>query len=163
MVAILFAILKVALDEREMTFRKYMTKNIGNYFSYAFYFTLQDIAFVIAIPILNPNFSSTFNIVSFGLAVFFAVFSTIVIIWSFKRINFDDVGEKYYHYKYLFLFSADYDKFPTYDLLELPKSANQIKKYSNIRIIDMVKKIAYAFLIVNYLSSSNYSASSTQD
>lgn len=87
--AIIFGALKVALDEREMTFHKYMTKNIGNYISYAFYFTLQDIAFVIATPILNPDFSSIFNIVSFCLAIFFAIFSLIVIIWCFNRINFE--------------------------------------------------------------------------
>jgi hypothetical protein len=71
-----------------MTFQKYMSKNIGNFFSFAFYFTLQDIAFVIATPILNPNFSNTFNIVSFAIACFFALLTTIVIIWCFYRINF---------------------------------------------------------------------------
>lgn len=71
-----------------MTFYKYMSKNIGNYFSYAFYFTLQDIAFVIAIPILNPNFTTTFNIITFVLAIFFALITTIIVIWSFYRINF---------------------------------------------------------------------------
>ena len=60
-------------------------------------------------------------------------------------------------------FSADYDKFPTYDLLDLPKISNQIKRYSNIRILDMIKKIGYAFLIVSYLSSSAYSNSTAKD
>lgn len=161
--AIALGALKVALDEREMTFQKYMSKNIGNYFSYAFYFTLQDIAFVIATPILNPNFSSTFNIIAFAIAIFFAVVTTVLIIWFFYRINFEDSEEKYYHYKYLFLFSPDYDIFPTFDLLELPKSAKQIKKYGNIRVIDMIKKVAYAFLIVNYISSASYASSSTSD
>lgn len=70
-----------------MTFQKYMSKNFGNFFSFAFYFTLQDIAFVIATPILNPNFSSTFNIVAFAAAILFAVITTVVIIWCFYRIN----------------------------------------------------------------------------
>jgi hypothetical protein len=52
--------------------------------------------------------------------------------------------------------APDYDLFPTYELLDLPNSAKQIKKYSNIRIIDMIKKIGYAFLIVNYISSPFY-------
>lgn len=77
----------MALDEKEMSFQKFMSKNLANVFSFAFYFTLQDIAFVIAIPILNPNFTSTINIVSFVIAIFFAIFCTIVIIWCFYRIN----------------------------------------------------------------------------
>lgn len=63
--------LKVALDEREMTLQKYMSKNVGNYFSYAFYFTLDTIAFIIAVPILNPDLSSTLGVtICFGLAIF---------------------------------------------------------------------------------------------
>ena len=79
----------MALDEREMTLQKYMSKNVGNYFSYAFYFTLQDIAFIIAVPILNPDLSSTFGIICFGLAIFFALLTATVMIWSFCRINFE--------------------------------------------------------------------------
>jgi hypothetical protein len=40
--------------------------------------------------------------------------------------------------------------------LDLPKTAKQIKKYSNIHIIDMIKKIGYAFLMVSHLSSAAY-------
>lgn len=65
-----------------------MSKNIGNFISFAFYFTLQDIAFVIAIPILNPDFSSVFHIVSFGLAIFFALLTLVMMIWTFYKINF---------------------------------------------------------------------------
>lgn len=54
----------------------------------------------------------------------------------------------------------DYDTFPTYSLLDLPKSSKQIKKYSNLRLLDMVKKIGFSFLIVGSLANSNIS---TQD
>lgn len=63
----------------------------------------------------------------------------------------------------MFLYSPDYDLFPSYELLDLPKSAKQIKKYSNIRLLDMIKKVAYAFLIVSYLSTSAYAGSSVSD
>lgn len=90
LVAVIIGALKVALDEKEMTFHKYMSKNLGNYFSYAFYFTLQDIAFVIAVPILNPNFTSTFNIVSFAIAIFLALLTAVVMVWCFYQINFEN-------------------------------------------------------------------------
>lgn len=89
-VAVAVGALKVALDEKEMTFHKYMSKNLGNYFSYAFYFTLQDIAFIVAVPILNPNFNSTYNIVSFAIAVFLALASTLALVWCFYQINFEN-------------------------------------------------------------------------
>ncbi len=57
----------------------------------------------------------------------------------------------------------DYDIFPTYDLLDLPKTVNQIKRYGNLRIVDMIKKIAYAFLIVSYISSSEYASATAKD
>ena len=53
--------------------------------------------------------------------------------------------------------------FPTYNLLDLPKKSKQIKRYSNIRIIDMVKKVAYAFLIMGYLSNPTYSSFNKND
>lgn len=77
----------MALDEKSLTFQKYMTKNIGNAFSFALYFTMQDIAFIIAIPIMNPDFSSTMKIVCFALGVFFAVVSVAYMVWCFIRIN----------------------------------------------------------------------------
>lgn len=73
-----------------MTLQKYLSKNVGNYVSYGYYFTLQDIAFIIAIPILNPDFSSTFGIISFALAIFFALLTAFVMMWCFYRINFED-------------------------------------------------------------------------
>lgn len=90
LVAVIMGALKVALDEKEMTFHKYMSKNLGNYFSYAFYFTLQDIAFIVAVPILNPNFNSTFSIVSFAIAVFLALASAVALVWCFHQINFEN-------------------------------------------------------------------------
>lgn len=65
-----------------------MSKNIGNFIAFAFYFTLQDIAFVIAIPILNPNFDNLYTIVSFGLAIFFALLTILMMMWTFYKINF---------------------------------------------------------------------------
>ena len=45
----------------------------------------------------------------------------------------------------------------------MPQFSNQLKKYSNLRIIDMVKKIAYSFLIVAYLTDPAYSTASYLD
>lgn len=112
---------------------------------------------------MNPTFSSTLMIVSFGLAIFFAVATVAYLVWSFYRINYEDSEQKYYHYKYFFLFSADYDLFPTYSLLDLPAKSKQIKRYSNIRILDMIKKVAFAFLIVGYLSNPVYSSFNSND
>ena len=53
--------------------------------------------------------------------------------------------------------------FPTYSLLDLPKSSKQIKKYSNLRIWDMVKKIGYSFLVVGYLTANQFSDASVSD
>lgn len=65
-----------------------MSKNIGNIFSYAFYFTLQDIAFVVAAALLNPDFSSALSIVGFCLGVVFVLLTLLYMSWCFYRINF---------------------------------------------------------------------------
>jgi hypothetical protein len=51
----------------------------------------------------------------------------------------------------MFLFSLDYDLFPTYELTNLPNKAKKVNRYSNIRMIDIVKKSAYSFIIVSFL------------
>lgn len=115
----LVGIIKVALSEAELTFAKFMEMNIANTLIYGFYFTLQDLSFFVAVSLLDPSlFGSTNEIVCFGLAIFFAIVIIAFIIYSFYRINFtqDDPSEKLYRYKYMFLFSADYDLFPTYNL-----------------------------------------------
>lgn len=57
----------------------------------------------------------------------------------------------------MFLFSLDYDLFPTYELTNLPVQVKKINKYSNIRIIDFLKKMAYSFIIVSFLYDSTAS------
>ena len=96
-----------------------------------------------------------------GLAIFFALAILLIMVWSFTIINFPSETEKYHHYQYFFLNALDYHLFPTYSLLDLPKHSLQIRKYSNLRLLDMAKKIGYSFLIAAYLSSSKYTYAST--
>ena len=159
--SILFGVVRSALDEKNMTFEKYMKANIGNLVSFAFYYTLQDTSFVAATVLLNPSFSSKTHIIGFGVGLFFVVLIIAMMAWSFNIINYPT--HKYHHYKYFFLSALDYDHFPTYSLLDLPKSSKQIKKYSNLRIVDMIKKIGFSFLMVGFLSSSRFAAYSTAD
>lgn len=105
--------IKVLMSDREISYFKYLEKNIGNIGSFAFYFTLQDIGFAIAVPFLNPNFSTIMGIISFVIAVVMAVLTVAVMVWMFYRINYED-DEKYYNHRYIFLLSADYDLFPVF-------------------------------------------------
>ena len=149
------ALLKILLSETEITMRNFMRANFGNAMTYAFYFTLQDTSFFIAVSLTTSNFtSSNDTIVCFIVALVLSVIILIGMLYCFHRINFFDPEIKLFPYHYLFLLSADYDLFPTYNLTDIPSSSKQISKYSNIRLIDMIKKIAYAFLIVSFLNSS---------
>ena len=153
----LVGIIKVAVSDASLTFAKFMEMNIANTLIYGFYFTLQDLSFFVAVSLLDPSlFGSTNEIVCFCLAIFFAIVIIVFIIYSFYRINFtqDDPSEKLYRYKYMFLSAVDYDMFPTYNLTEIPTTSKQIHKYSNLRVIDMIKKVIYSFLIVNFLTST---------
>lgn len=80
----------------------------------------------------------------------------IGLVWCFYRINYIDVEEPYYNYKYLFLLSADYDFFPTYSLLDMPRSLKKTNRYSNLHIVSMIKKLSFAFLMIDYLSNPLY-------
>ena len=82
--------IKSALDEKGMTFEKYMKMNIGNVISYAFYFTLQDASLVVATALLNPSFSSALKAVSTAGGIFFALIILLYILWAFNIINFPD-------------------------------------------------------------------------
>jgi hypothetical protein len=89
-------LLKVALEEQMLTFEKYITRNIAQTCEVAFYFTLQDIAFVIAIPITNPAYHSTTEIASLLVAVVFIVLAVGFMVWSFYKINYPSPGERYH-------------------------------------------------------------------
>ena len=89
-IAIILGVIRSALDDKNMTFEKYMRMNIGNIFSYTFYYTLQDTSFIVATVLLNPTFTDTLHFVSFGLGIFFALFIIVVMCWCFSIINFPD-------------------------------------------------------------------------
>ena len=131
---------------------------ISNTITYAFYFTLQDLSFFIAVAVLNPTYNVAANeIICFSLGVIFCLLILIYLWYSFYVINFKDEEKKLYNYKHFFLLAIDYDLFPTYNLTEIPTTAKQIHRYSNLRIFDMIKKIIYSFLIVHFLNSGrNY-------
>jgi hypothetical protein len=89
-VCVLLGFLKVALDEKTLTFSKYMNKNFVNVCSFAYYFTLQDIAFVIAIPLMNPNLTNLHNIISFALGIVFSLITIAYMVWIFYLINYQN-------------------------------------------------------------------------
>lgn len=49
----------------------------------------------------------------------------------------------------------DYDLYQTYELTTLPEREKKIYRYSNLRLIEVFKKVAYAFLVVNSLYTQN--------
>ena len=51
----------------------------------------------------------------------------------------------------MFMLALDYDLFQTYELTNLPQQEKKIYRYSNLRVMDVFKKVAYSFLIVNSL------------
>lgn len=53
----------------------------------------------------------------------------------------------------MFMLALDYDLFQTYELTSLPEREKRIHRYSNLRLIDVCKKVAFAFLMVNSLYS----------
>lgn len=55
----------------------------------------------------------------------------------------------------MFLYRMDYDLFQTFSLTNLPEHEKKIHRYSNLVMIDLLKKIGYAFLIASYLYKSN--------
>ncbi len=55
----------------------------------------------------------------------------------------------------MFLYRMDYDLFQTYSLTNLPQRQKKIHRYSNIAILDILRKIGYAFLIVSFISNTN--------
>lgn len=55
----------------------------------------------------------------------------------------------------MFLLALDYDLFQTYELTTLPEKEKKIYRYSNLRLIEVFKKVAFPFLIVNSLFIPN--------
>ncbi len=51
----------------------------------------------------------------------------------------------------MFMLALDYDLFQSYELTNLPQQEKKIYRYSNLRVMDVFKKVAYAFLIANSL------------
>ena len=89
-IIVFLAIIKVVLSDVDLTFVKFMKMNITNTLTYAFYFTLQDLSFFVAVSLLNPTFSSTTNeIVCFSLAIGLGILIVIYITYCFYRINFN--------------------------------------------------------------------------
>ena len=52
------------------------------------------------------------------------------------------------------MYRMDYDLFNTYSLTHLPETQKKIFRYSNLALIDILRKIGYSFLIISYLYSS---------
>ena len=65
--------------------------------------------------------------------------------------------DKLYQYEMMFLYRMDYDMFQTYELTKLPQKEKKIHRYSNLSMIEYVRKIGYAFLICSYLYKTNTS------
>ena len=51
----------------------------------------------------------------------------------------------------MFLHRMDYDLFQTYELTQLPKKEKKMRRYSNLAVVDIIRKIGYAFLVCSYL------------
>lgn len=134
-----------------------MSKNIGNAMAIALDITIQDISFYCASVYYNVSFSNTMNIVFFIIAMVLTILMAVMLLWQFSVINHkyeDNKQDDLYQYQMMFMYRMDYDLFQTYTLTNLPKHEKKIHRYSNLGMIDLIKKIGYAFLIVSYLYSS---------
>ena len=127
-----------------------MRKNLSQIVWISFYVTVQDMAFILASSLQN-SFYGLFNILSFALGIIMGIFIFGMLIHGFWLINFPERGGKNYQYQHMFLLCYDYDLFPTYELLDLPRRQKQLGRYSNLRIVAVVMKVAYSFLIVGYI------------
>ena len=76
--------------------------------------------------------------------------------WGFYIINFVPDDYKYHQYQHMFLLCYYYDLYPAYELTRLPSSPKKIHKFSNLRLLGVVMKVAYAFFIVGFLNLNEY-------
>jgi hypothetical protein len=51
----------------------------------------------------------------------------------------------------MFMYRMDYDLFQTYELTSLPEREKKIHRYSNLAVLEVIRKIGYAFLLCSYL------------
>ena len=51
----------------------------------------------------------------------------------------------------MFLYRMDYDLFLTYELTNIPKRKKKTERYSNLALMEFIRKIGYAFLICSFL------------
>ena len=108
-------------------------------------------AFVLA-NALNPDFTNWAGIGSFSTGLLFGIAIIVLLYVGFFLVNFiPEDGSKYHQYINFFLFSYDYDMFPTYELLDVPKRKS-IFRYSNLRLLTIAFKVAYSFSIVNWMN-----------
>lgn len=56
LIGFIIATVKVALSDTSISYLKYFEKSFANIASFAFYYTIIDMGFVIAVPLLNPDF-----------------------------------------------------------------------------------------------------------
>jgi hypothetical protein len=129
---------------------------MGNAAGIALNITIQDISFYCASVYYNVSFSNTMNVIFFIIALALTIFMAAMLLWQFSVINHkyeEEESDALYQYQMMFMYRMDYDLFQTFSLTNLPKHEKKIHRYSNLAMIDLIKKIGYAFLIVSYLYS----------
>jgi len=55
------------------------------------------------------------------------------------------------------MYRMDYDFFLTYELTNLPSRQKQTYRYSNLAILEVVRKVGFAFLMCSFLFKSGIS------
>lgn len=106
----------MCLEDKPPHYGTYLLKNITQYVWISFYVTVQDMAFVLA-SVVDPsyNLSDVYAIVSFVVGILLGVLIIAMLFLGFYLINFiPSDASKYHHMIHMFLFSYDYDMFPTY-------------------------------------------------
>lgn len=85
---VIIGFLKTIFDDKSLTFTKFMGMNLANAASFAFYITLQDMAFLSANAVLYMMADSIIQIVGLVLGLLCAIAMICYLFWCFYRINF---------------------------------------------------------------------------
>lgn len=163
---VLLAVVKTMTGDSQITLTNFIHKNWFLAMSIGFYINVQDMSFVMATSFnsmyVSAQLSSTPVIITFSASIVFGLAILILSMWMFAIGNYpyqeelSGTPQKIYPHIYIFQHALDYDLFPTYQLTALPEREKKINRYSNVRIIEIFKKVAFAFLMVSFLYDKDY-------
>lgn len=105
---------KTCCGESKLELTKFMSKNIVNAISLAFYLTVQDMAFFCANIFMSLQLATMLDMVFFAAALLLSLLILAVVVWQCSKINYkyeQCKEDRLYQYECMVLFRMDYDLF----------------------------------------------------